>query len=216
MPGSGGSATIESEGSGSGSGSVDSTGVLDTGDSSADSTGEPPAEDRYWVGRDGDWSDPMHWSQTPAGPPGASVPDAVSRVTISGPVAVTLDAGDVEIRGADEGLAVRTGLGIIDVVTPGHADLRTGAGDVEVMQSGLARDLHVETGDGAITVTLASDADLDLQIRTRGRIWVRTPSLAVVVSGALDRRTGNGTTRVVLESPRGDVEVRSVDSTAGS
>lgn len=126
-------------------------------------------------------------------------------------VVVDIDVGDVEIRGADGGLAVRTGQGTIDVVTPGHAELRTGAGAVRVEQSGDPRDLTVQTGQGSITVILASDADIDLSVRTRGRIVVRTPSITTVTSGRFERRNGNGSISVVLDSPASDVEVRSVD-----
>ncbi|MCX4244442.1 DUF4097 family beta strand repeat-containing protein [Paraliomyxa miuraensis] len=127
-------------------------------------------------------------------------------------VVVDVDVGDVEIRGADGGLAVRTGLGDVDVVTSGHAELHTGAGAVTVEQSGAPRDLRVRTdGGGHITVTLASDADIDLEIHTEGRISVRTPSITALTSGVLQRRNGNGSIRVELRSPRGDVDVRSVD-----
>ena len=126
-------------------------------------------------------------------------------------VIVDSEIGDVEIRGADAGLAVRTGQGNLDVETPGHADLGTGSGHVEVVQTGPPRDLLVSTGQGDITVTLASDADIDLQINTRGRISVRTPSITTVTSGQFARRNGNGSIRIELSSPRGDVEVRGVD-----
>jgi DUF4097 and DUF4098 domain-containing protein YvlB len=127
-------------------------------------------------------------------------------------VVIDVGAGDIEVRGADGGLAARTGLGDIDVVTPGHAELHTDEGFVQVEQSGAPRDLRVHTEQGDITVTLASDADIDLEIHTEGRITVRTPSITSVTSGQLARRNGNGSIRVVLSSPRGDIEVRSVDS----
>lgn len=126
-------------------------------------------------------------------------------------VVIDVDVGDVEVRGADGGLAVRTGLGDLDVITPGHAELQTGGGDVLAEQSGASRDLRVRTDGGSITVTLASDADIDLEIQTAGRITVRTPSITVLTSGTLQRRNGNGSIRIELVSPRGDIEVRSVD-----
>ncbi|MCA9655085.1 MAG: DUF4097 family beta strand repeat protein [Myxococcales bacterium] len=126
-------------------------------------------------------------------------------------VVVDVEVGDVLIRGADAGLAVRTGQGDIDVRTPGHAELRTSSGNVEVVQTGDARDLLVHTEQGTIVVTLASDADVDLQIDTRGRITVRTPAITTITSGHFERVNGSGSARVRLVSPRGDIEVRSVD-----
>lgn len=125
-----------------------------------------------------------------------------------GSVVIDVGVGDIEVRGADGGFAARTGLGDLDVDTRGHAELHTGDGHVQVVQSGSPRDLRVDTGLGDIIVTLASDADIDLEIRTRGRITVRTPSITSVTSGRLARRNGNGSIRVELSSPRGDIEVR--------
>jgi len=126
-------------------------------------------------------------------------------------VVIDIDIGDVRIRGADGGLGVRTGQGDLDVQTPGHAELRTGLGEVVVSQTGSPRDLLVRTEQGGIEVILASDADIDLEIRTRGRISVRTPSITTVTTGEFTRQSGNGSIHVVLSSPAGDVDVRSVD-----
>jgi len=135
----------------------------------------------------------------------------VGDVSVLGTVAsvvVDVEVGDVEIRGADGGLAVRTGLGDLDVETPGHADLHTGRGRVSMQQTGSPRDLWVRTDTGDITVTLASDADIDLEIHTRGTISVRTESITAITSGHFARRNGNGSVHVELHSPRGAVEVR--------
>lgn len=122
-------------------------------------------------------------------------------------VIVDVGVGDVEVRGADGGLAVRTGLGDLDVITPGHADLSTGEGHVSLEQSGSPRDLRVRTELGDIRVVLASDADVDLEIHTRGRITVRTPSITTVGSGRFARRNGDGSIRIELRSPRGNIDV---------
>jgi hypothetical protein len=131
-------------------------------------------------------------------------------VDVRGTVAslvVDVGVGDVRVRGADGGLAVRTGLGELDIETPGHAELHTGEGNVTLVQTGAARDLRVRTELGNVKVTLSSDADIDLSISTRGRIIVRTPSITVVGSGRFARRNGDGSIRVELSSPRGDIEV---------
>ena len=122
-------------------------------------------------------------------------------------VVVDVGVGNVLVRGADGGLAVRTGLGEVDVETPGHAEVHTGEGHVTLVQTGAARDLRIRTELGNIEVTLSSDADVDLEIRTRGRILVRTPSITVVGSGRFARRNGDGSVRVELSSPRGDIVV---------
>lgn len=122
-------------------------------------------------------------------------------------VLVDVGVGDVVIRGADGGLSVRTGVGDLDIVTPGHAELETSEGNVTLTQSGAARDLRIATGLGSIEVVLASDADIDLEIETRGRITVRTPSITLVGSGRFARRNGDASVRIELRSPRGDIDV---------
>ncbi len=138
----------------------------------------------------------------------------VGDVTVRGveaTVVIDVEVGAVEVFGADAGLAVRTGQGAITVETAGHAELRTAEGDVRVTQTGAARDLLVDTEGGAIEVTLATDADIDLEINTRGRIVVRTPSITTVTEGHFARQNGNRSMRVRLSTPRGDVSVNSVD-----
>jgi len=55
------------------------------------------AQTRYWVGGDGHWDDASHWSMTPDGPSGASVPDAEMDAVIT-----TGTALRVEVRGRAE------------------------------------------------------------------------------------------------------------------
>lgn len=134
----------------------------------------------------------------------------VGDVTVLGSeaaVAVEIDIGDVEVRGADGGLGIYTGDGDVDVATGGHADIYTGSGHVVVEQTGDPRDVIVQTRAGSIRVELASDADVDLEIRTRGRISVRTDTITTVTSGSFERRNGSGARRVQLTSPRGEIEV---------
>ena len=110
------------------SSSADATGDTTStdGGSDSDTTGGPPAVERHWIGGSGDWTDNAHWSETPNGPPGASVPDANSVVTIEGDVAVALNGGNVEVRGltcdgatlsADVETEVATGGRGVDVAT---------------------------------------------------------------------------------------------------
>ncbi|MFN0015476.1 MAG: hypothetical protein ACKVU2_13100, partial [Saprospiraceae bacterium] len=43
-------------------------------------TAPNPGLDLYWVGGDGDWNDPAHWSETDGGAPGACLPNGASNV----------------------------------------------------------------------------------------------------------------------------------------
>jgi len=72
------------------------------------------AADRYWVGGDGDWSDPANWAATDGGPGGATLPstdddvfllqsDAIDRIVtysgVAGPVP-ELGGLDLDATGA--------------------------------------------------------------------------------------------------------------------
>lgn len=134
----------------------------------------------------------------------------VGDVAIDGPAAtvtVSIEVGDVSVIGGDAGLAVATGLGAIEVVTAGHADLRTDRGPVRVEQTVGSRDLQVHTGDGNIEVTLADDADVDLVVRATGSIRVDTPQITTITERSLQRRVGTGSVTVELVTGRGSVEI---------
>ena len=136
----------------------------------------------------------------------------VGDVAIDGPAAtvtVSIDVGDVDVIGGDEGLAVNTEQGSIEVLTAGHADLRTGRGTVVVEQTVGSRDLLVHTGDGNIDVTLAGDADVDLVVRSTGSIRVDTPQITTITERSFERQVGTGTVTIELVTRRGSVEVRS-------
>jgi hypothetical protein len=131
----------------------------------------------------------------------------VDVVGVSASIAVDIDAGDVSIRGGAGGIAVRTDHGDLDIESDGHADVRTSAGFVSVVQTGDARDLFVTTDDGGIHVELADDADVDLSISAPGTIRVATANIATITSGRFERRTGTGAIVVQLTTARGGVEV---------
>jgi hypothetical protein len=123
-------------------------------------------------------------------------------------VAVDVEVGDVTIRGGDGGVGVRVGLGFVDVETSGHADLRLDTGDVRMVQTTGARDLHIFTGSGSIDVELASDADLELEIHAPGTIRVQTGAVNTITSGGFSRRTGNALHAIDLRTESGNVTVR--------
>jgi len=123
-------------------------------------------------------------------------------------VTVVVDVGDVEVRGANDGLAVNTEHGNILVFTGGHADLRTQWGSVDVEQLGGARDLFVETENGDITVTLTDDADVSFTIRAPGTIRIDTPQVTAVTDGSFERTLGTGSVSIELTTDAGGVVVR--------
>lgn len=131
----------------------------------------------------------------------------VEVVGITASVLVDVDVGDVRVIGADAGLGVYTGRGRIEVETPGHAELRSDLGSIEVTQTAAsetgtanARDLSVRAGGGDVVVHLASDGDITLVVRTDGTIRVGTPAITTVTSGTLERRTGNGAIRIEIDA----------------
>lgn len=131
----------------------------------------------------------------------------VEVVGIVASVLVDVDVGDVRVIGADAGLGVHTGRGRIEVETPGHAELESDLGSIEVTQTAApgtgtanARDLTVRAGGGDVVVHLASDGDITLVVRADGTIRVSTPAIATVTSRALERRTGNGAIRIEIDA----------------
>lgn len=129
---------------------------------------------------------------------------------VLGYVVVEIETGQVTIDGAT-GLEVVTQFGAIEVASPGPVELRTGEGEVRLRQTGEPEDAVIVTGLGDIAVELADDADLDLQITTRGSIHVDTPRIRTTTSDRFERRTGDGSVVVRLQSARGRVEVMLVE-----
>jgi len=130
----------------------------------------------------------------------------VTIVGVRAAVAVDVGIGDVAIEDGDGGVAVRLDDGALDVRTPGDADLVVDDGEVVLVQTGDARQVHVRTGEGDVRIELADDADLDLDLRADGTIRVTTDTVVAIADGELVRRVGDATTRVEVRAG-GDLEI---------
>lgn len=130
----------------------------------------------------------------------------VAIVGARGAVAVDVDTGDVAIEDGDGGVAVRLGRGRIDVATRGDVDLRDEAGDVELVQTGDARDVYIRADAGNVRIELADDADLDLDLTAGGTIRVTTETVVSITGGELRREVGEATTRIEVHAS-GDVTI---------
>jgi hypothetical protein len=122
-------------------------------------------------------------------------------------VAVDVGVGDVTVRGGAGGVAIRTELGRVEVTTAGIVDVEDDEGDVEIVQTGPARDTFVDAGEGDVRIALAEDGDLDVDIRASGTIRVSTSTIATITSGHFAREVGDGTVRIEVIAWDGDVEV---------
>jgi hypothetical protein len=130
----------------------------------------------------------------------------VSVVGMRGAVAIDVDTGNVDVEDGDGGVAVRLGIGDIDARTRGDLDLVVETGDVAIVQTGDARDVHVTTDAGDVTLELADDADLDLDVRADGTIRVTTGTVVAIAEGELVRVVGEGSTQIVVVAA-GDVTI---------
>jgi hypothetical protein len=75
---------------------------------------------------------------------------------------------------------------------------------VVVVQTGDARDVFATTKAGDVRITLADDADLDLDLHASGTIRVTTGTIVAIAEGELVREVGEGSTHVVVHA-QGDV-----------
>lgn len=130
----------------------------------------------------------------------------ISVVGMRGAVTVDVDTGDVVIDGGDAGVSVDLGRGALEVASAGDIDLNSGSGDVAVVQTGDARDVYVDADGGDVTIELASDADLALDVDAGGTIRVSTATIVAITDGDLVRTVGEGSTRVVVDAS-GDVTI---------
>jgi hypothetical protein len=126
-----------------------------------------------------------------------------SRVAVS----VDIEVGRVEVVGADEGVGVSVEHGDVRVASGGAVDVDAGRGRVEVIQTGGPRTLRVEVDEGDVAITLASDADLDLELRAPGELRVSTRNVTAITTGHYARRTGNASIEVVVVTRRGGITV---------
>nr|WP_240896744.1 DUF4097 family beta strand repeat-containing protein [Kineococcus vitellinus] len=82
---------------------------------------------------------------------------------------VSTGAGDVDVEGAVQDLAARTGAGDVDVdleVAPQRVDVRTGAGDAAVqLPGGTAYRVEADSGLGDEEVEVDSDPASPRQVR---------------------------------------------------
>jgi hypothetical protein len=124
----------------------------------------------------------------------------VTVVGTRGAVAIDVDTGHVAVEDGDGGVAVRLGQGDVDAHVRGHVDVVVESGDVAIVQTGDARDVHVTTGVGDVTLELADDADLDLDVRADGTIRVTTGTVVAIADEALVRVVGEGSTLVVVRA----------------
>jgi hypothetical protein len=117
-----------------------------------------------------------------------------------GAIAIDVGTGDVVVEDGDGGLAVRLERGDLDAQVRGHVDVTVETGDVAIVQTGDARDVHATTGEGDVTLELADDADLELDVRAGGMIRVTTDTVVAIADGELLREVGEGSTRVVVRA----------------
>jgi len=127
---------------------------------------------------------------------------------VEGNISVDVEAGRVTIFGGADGIAVRTGVGDIEIETTGNTTASTGRGDVVVSQLGAGgNDLLISTSYGSIDAVLRSDSNLDLNLLASGDIRVQTRTISTVTTGSFVRQVGNGSVTVELRA-RGDINVR--------
>lgn len=127
---------------------------------------------------------------------------------MEGNVSVDIDAGTVFIVGGAGGVGARTGVGDVEIHSPGNVDVSTGVGDVLVEQSGPGgNSVHVLANEGDVEVTLSSDANLHVKVDALGDIRIQTGTISTVTSGSFEREVGNGTVEVWITAPLGNVRV---------
>ena len=126
---------------------------------------------------------------------------------MQGSVLVDVEAGDVDVQGPTRSAGVHTGLGDVVAMIEGPIDIEAEDGGVYVEQGVGGVDVHVEAPRGDVEVWLRNDLDVDLEVRTPGRIRVQTDAFSAQARGRYDARSGSGAVRVEVVAG-GDVDVR--------
>jgi hypothetical protein len=124
-----------------------------------------------------------------------------------GAITVDVDTGNVIIEGGDGGVSVELHDGTLEMSTPGIVDVDVASGDVTLVQTGDARDVHIDAHGGDVTIELASAADLALDVSSDGTIRVTTDTIVAITDDDLVRTVGEGTTRIDVDAS-GDVTIR--------
>jgi len=126
---------------------------------------------------------------------------------IEGSVLVDTAIGDVSVRGPMRSTGVRVEEGQVHVEGPGAVDVWADDGGVRIEQTAGAAQTHVVAPGGAVELLLGDDADVDLWVRTPGRIRVQTDAFSAVSQGLYRARSGTGATQIEIDAG-GDVSVR--------
>lgn len=131
----------------------------------------------------------------------------VSVQDMASSVSIDVDEGDVRVEGPVRGLAVHVGQGAVFAKVAGAVEVEADRGGVYVEQTSGAADLRIDAPRGDVEVSLSTDADVDIEIRTPGRIQVQTDNFTAHTSGRWDGRSGAGSFRVEIVCG-GDVQIR--------
>ncbi|TPV95896.1 MAG: hypothetical protein B7733_07560 [Myxococcales bacterium FL481] len=119
---------------------------------------------------------------------------------------IDVDAGRVEVKGADRGAFVKTRTGDVVVHSSGPISAETAIGDVEIEQTGPSVDVFARTRAGELTVTLPRLDNVALEITTSGRVDIRSRALVKVSDGDFEQILGDGSVLVELHAS-GDVSI---------
>ncbi|MEM6295492.1 MAG: hypothetical protein AAGA54_29730 [Myxococcota bacterium] len=126
---------------------------------------------------------------------------------MEGSVLVDVEAGDIDVQGPMRSAGLHTGAGDVVAVVEGPVDIEAADGGVYVEQGVPGVDVFVEAPGGDVEVWLLDDTNLDLEVRTPGRVRVQTDAISAQARGRYDARTGTGAVRVEVTAG-GDVDIR--------
>lgn len=130
--------------------------------------------------------------------------------SMTGSVLVDTELGDVDIRGDMRSTGVHVEEGQVVVIGSGPVDIDVAHGGVRVEQTAGADDLRIVAPGGSVELRLGSDVDVDVRVKTPGRIRVQTDAFSAATSGLYRDRSGTGATRIDIEAGA-DVTIRLQD-----